>query len=59
MIDKIRYLVKSGEHIFEVDEFYGENEGLTVAEVELNSEDELLQKAPFHRKRGNGRYSLL
>ena len=33
MIDKIRYLVKSGEHIFEVDEFYGENEGLTVAEA--------------------------
>ena len=55
VIDKIRYLVKSGEHIFEVDEFYGENEGLTVAEVELNSEDELFKKAPFHRKRGNGR----
>ena len=58
MIDKIRYLVKSGEHIFEVDEFYGENEGLTVAEVELNSEDELFKK-PIHRKRGNRRYSLL
>ena len=36
LIDNIRYLVKSGEHIFEVDEFYGENEGLTVAEVELS-----------------------
>ncbi len=27
VIDKTRYLVKSGEHTFEVDEFYGENEG--------------------------------
>ena len=35
MIDKTRYLVKSGKHIFEVDEFYGENEGLVMAEVEL------------------------
>lgn len=40
IIDKTRFLVKSGNHIFEVDEFYGENEGLTVAEVELSSEDE-------------------
>jgi len=39
-LDKTRYLVKSGDHTFEVDEFYGENEGLTVAEVELGSEDE-------------------
>ena len=34
VIDKTRYLVRSGQHVFEVDEFYGENEGLTVAEVE-------------------------
>ena len=53
MIDKTRYLVKSGRHTFEVDEFHGENEGLVVAEVELHSEDEdyLLQlaasEAPF------------
>lgn len=40
MIDKTRYLVKSGRHTFEVDEFHGENEGLVVAEVELHSEDE-------------------
>ena len=38
VIDKTRYLVRSGQHVFEVDEFYGENEGLTVAEVELASE---------------------
>ncbi len=44
VIDKSRFLVKSGEHTFEVDEFYGENEGLTVAEIELNSEDEAFVK---------------
>jgi len=40
VIDKTRYLVKSGAHTFEVDEFYGDNDGLVVAEVELSSEDE-------------------
>ena len=40
VIDKTRFLVKHGEHTFEVDEFYGENEGLIVAEVELDSEEE-------------------
>lgn len=40
MIDKTRYLVKAGDHVFEVDEFYGENQGLVVAEVELKSENE-------------------
>ena len=47
MIDKTRYLVKSGKHVFEVDEFYGENEGLTVAEVELESADESYEKPDF------------
>ena len=47
MIDKTRYLVQSGKHVFEVDEFYGENEGLTVAEVELSSEDETYEKPDF------------
>lgn len=40
IIDKTRYLVKAGEHTFEVDEFYGENEGLVMAEVELKDENE-------------------
>lgn len=40
VIDKTRYLVPCGEHIFEVDEFYGENEGLVIAEIELGSENE-------------------
>ncbi len=44
LIEKTRYEVKSGKHIFEVDEFYGENEGLVVAEIELNSENEDFEK---------------
>lgn len=47
IIDKTRYLVKSGKHTFEVDEFYDENEGLILAEVELASEDELYEKPSF------------
>ncbi|MEA4867635.1 MAG: CYTH domain-containing protein [Bacteroidia bacterium] len=40
VIDKVRYEVASGAHTFEVDEFHGENEGLVVAEVELDSESQ-------------------
>ena len=47
IIDKTRWLVKSGNHTFEVDEFYGENEGLVIAEVELGSEDEPYEKPDF------------
>ena len=49
VIDKTRYLVKSpdGRHVFEVDEFYGDNEGLVMAEVELSSEDEPFEKPAF------------
>ena len=44
ILEKIRYEVPSGKHIFEVDEFLGENKGLVVAEVELNHEDERFEK---------------
>ncbi len=54
MIDKTRYLVKSGNHIFEVDEFYGENEGLIIAEVELASENEPYVKPLFIGKEVTG-----
>ena len=37
IIDKIRYEVKSEKHTFEIDEFSGDNKGLVIAEVELNS----------------------
>jgi adenylate cyclase len=40
VIDKVRHLVDVGEHIFEVDEFYGDNEGLVLAEIELSTEEE-------------------
>ncbi|MFT5846252.1 MAG: CYTH domain-containing protein [Psychroserpens sp.] len=40
VIDKIRYEINVGEHVFEVDVFSEENDGLIVAEVELNHEDE-------------------
>lgn len=47
IIDKIRHLVKYGEHIFEVDEFFGDNEGLVVAEVELGDANEKFEKPDF------------
>jgi adenylate cyclase len=43
-IDKTRYEVKVGKHIYEVDEFYGGNQGLIIAEVELQSEEETFEK---------------
>lgn len=49
IIDKTRYLVKSpdGIHTWEVDEFYGDNEGLIMAEIELGAEDEAFLKPAF------------
>ncbi len=44
VIDKTRYLVKNGDYVFEVDEFYGDNDGLTVAEIELPTEDAAFNK---------------
>jgi CYTH domain-containing protein len=44
LIEKRRYRVLEGGLIWEVDEFFGENEGLIVAEVELESEDQAFHK---------------
>ena len=44
VIDKTRFLVEVGKHTYEVDEFYGKNEGLLVAEIELEIEDEVFEK---------------
>lgn len=44
VIEKVRYEIPFGNHIFEVDEFFGSNEGLVLAEVELTSEDEQFEK---------------
>lgn len=42
LIEKCRYEVLFQEKIFEVDEFYGENEGLIIAEIELTTKDEFI-----------------
>lgn len=44
VVDKIRYEIKLGNHVFEVDAFFGDNAGLIIAEVELNDENELFEK---------------
>lgn len=53
-IDKIRYEIKSGIHTFEVDEFFGDNEGLTVAEIELSDENEAFEKPSWLGKEVTG-----
>ncbi len=47
MVDKTRWLVRHAGHVFEVDEFYGENQGLVMAEVELESADEYVEMPQF------------
>lgn len=47
IIDKTRYLTRIGKHVFEVDEFHGENAGLVIAEVELASEGEYFERPAF------------
>ena len=47
IIDKCRYLIPYNGHTFEVDEFFGDNEGLVMAEVELDSENEHVELPDF------------
>ena len=54
VIEKDRWLVTSGKHTFEVDEFFGENEGLLLAEVELETPDEPFDKPTFLGKEVTG-----
>lgn len=54
VIDKIRYEVKNGNHIFEIDEFLGDNKGLVIAEIELNSENETFNKPTWLGKEVTG-----
>lgn len=54
IVEKIRHVVPVGNHLFEVDEFLGENTGLTVAEMELESEDEVFVKPPWLGKEVTG-----
>jgi CYTH domain-containing protein len=54
LIEKRRYQIKTGEFVFEVDEFYGENEGLVVAEIELETEDQEFTKPNWLGKEVTG-----
>ena len=54
IIDKTRWLVKSGDHTFEVDEFHGENDGLIVAEVELRDATDVVEIPHFIGKEVTG-----
>ena len=43
IIEKRRYIVPYGKHLIEIDEFHGRLEGRTLAEIELQSENEEIQ----------------
>jgi len=54
LLEKIRYEIIVGNHTFEVDEFFGLNKGLVVAEVELNHENESFEKPSWLGKEVTG-----
>ena len=58
VISKTRYRVNFAEHVWEVDEFHGDNDGLLVAEVELESETESVEIPPWigQEVTGDARY---
>jgi adenylate cyclase len=54
VIDKTRFEIKQGNHVFEVDEFYSDNEGLIIAEIELDSENDTFEKPDWLGKEVTG-----
>lgn len=54
IIDKTRYQVTVGSHVFEVDEFHGLNQGLVVAEIELQNENEVFERPNWLGKEVTG-----
>ncbi|HDZ05367.1 hypothetical protein LCGC14_0070100 [marine sediment metagenome] len=54
ILEKSRYEIPLGNHVYEVDEFYGDNLGLTVAEIELISENEMFDKPDWLGKEVTG-----
>ena len=54
VIDKMRYEVKQGQHVFEVDEFFGDNKGLIIAEIELEHEHDSFEKPQWLGKEVTG-----
>lgn len=55
IIEKYRYYHRFEDHLFEIDEFLGMNEGLCVAEVELKHENEFFQKPSYLGKEVTGK----
>lgn len=53
-VEKFRYEIRAGKHLFEVDEFLGLNSGLVVAEIELNREDEQFERPVWLGKEVTG-----
>jgi adenylate cyclase len=47
LISKVRHLVPWGNHVWEVDEFRGDNEGLVIAEIELRNNRESFDRPPW------------
>lgn len=58
-IEKVRYMVKVGEHVWEIDRFTGSHEGLWIAEIELGHADEKFEHPPWVGKEVSfdGRYT--
>ncbi|WP_103069672.1 CYTH domain-containing protein [Aquimarina sediminis] len=54
MIEKVRYEISSENHTYEVDEFFGKNKGLIVAEIELDNENETFLKPDWLGKEVTG-----
>ncbi len=54
-IEKTRYVVPAGKHMFEVDVFHDKNEGLVIAEIELAAESELFEKPSWLGEEVTGR----
>jgi CYTH domain-containing protein len=57
IIEKYRYLVKTKNHIYEVDQFLGENKGLIVAEIELSTEKDFFEKPDWIGEEVTGQIS--
>ena len=47
IVEKKRYKIKFGNHVWEIDEFTGHNEGLVLAEIELSNENETFKPPPW------------
>ena len=58
LIEKNRTRICIDDAVWEIDEFLGDNAGLIIAEIELQSEDQAFEKTPVGRRRSDRRPSL-